>query len=784
MDVPGGSGTVAVAARVERASVRLGLSNPGARDRLAEASRKPLALVLAPAGFGKTTLLREFAAHDGAVFIDLAAGEPTFRDAVRMICEALRHVAPGARLAFASAYARALDRGQRTTALALWLARYLEDDPTTIVVASVDSLRGETAAFAEFVETLVRDGSRGVRVVIGAREDADLPIPRWFARDLITLPVGADDLRWTAWQARRVARRLGLPHDGERIAGIVAAADGRAFDVAYALRTGLTPAPGADPGETLFGGLPPAERAFVLATCLMPFLGDRVLVAAGLGTAAFAAMRSRLGDLAVRSGDDGYRYDDALRARAAETLRADDAEYRRIAERTVDALEAVGHVREALSLALTARLAARAHALLREHGCGLEDRGDVDVVEAALDVVTDDLDDAMLLLLRATRESRLGRTDTSEAWFRHAIARAESRAVSAEAAYRLAREIVRRGRSDAVELLEPYAHDETLAVEQRAAILAVLAEAYLVAHRPDDARAALRSALDFADRLDIAARAHLFTRASYVELYAGDREPAREYATTGADLADAAHLYVVATGAYSVLYNVAYDDAGPAESLVYLQRLGDAAVRSGNIDFLLYAIVAAYELQVELGDIAAVERLERDLREFDVHYGASAALEGLLPSRAVVAAWKGDFAAAYQILAPSGPQQSYADREALRWAEIALYAAAAGMHDAAAEALREFGEALMRDDSASQHVARAEILAGLASSLIGAPYTAIASPPSTGRLRALARAVDVVIARRSGAAGAEALLDAFDDLKRHEMAGLAKLFAALPAAAS
>ncbi|MDB5073033.1 MAG: hypothetical protein JWM87_4144 [Candidatus Eremiobacteraeota bacterium] len=743
---------------------------------------KPLAVVSAPAGFGKSTLLRSFSARQSAVFIDLASGEATFRDATRVMCDALRVVAPGARLAFASAYARAADGPQRTGSLARWLARYLEDTDVTVVVDSVDCLGPETRAFADFVEALVRQRRRGPHIVIGARDDADLPVPRWFADDVIAMPIGADDLRWSVPQARAAARQCGAVLDERTLKNIVDAASGRAFDIVYALHTGATPPAGEDPGETLLRSLSPGEKAYVLETCLLHFLDDKVLEAAGLGLHPLLAAGSRLGDLIVHPCETGYRYDDSLRSCAEATLRKTSAEYRRVALRSVNALETIGRIREALELAVAAQLEDRMRRLLRTRGLELDDRGDVDVVDAALDQVEDGADeDAVVTLLRATRESRQGRTDTSEAWFRHAIVRAGSRSVSAEAACRLARDIVRRGRSDAVELLVPYAGDDTLAIEQRSAILSVLAEAYLIAHRPDEARRVLRQALMLADGLDLVARAHLFTRASYVELYAGEASQARDFAAIGAALAEQANLYVMAFGAYSVLYNIAYDEEGPSKSLVYLDRLGDCAIRSGNLDFHLYAIVATYELQVERGDVAAIERLERDLREFDVHYGASPTLEGLLPSRALTAAWKGAFSSAYGILAPSGNQQQYSDREALRWAEIALYAAGAGMTDAARDALSRFAEALQRDDLSSQHVVRARILARLAAALTGDPPAAPISPPP-GRLGALARAVDVVIARRQGNASAQTVLEAFDGLHRNELSGLAKLLAALPLA--
>ena len=750
-------------------------------ERLIEAARRPIAVVVAPAGFGKSALLRAFTTmSESAVLLDLAASEPTFRAAVRDLCEALREVAPGARLSFASAYARAAERGERAAALAVWLARYLEGTDVTIVVDSVDRLGDEARLFSEFVEVLAGRGAFAPRLVVAARETSDLPVPRWLAADLIAMPVGEADLRWTVADARAAADGFGLDVSHRVLEHTLRAANGRAFAVLYALQVGELPPRGVDPGVALLHALTPDERTYVLETCLLRSLDASVLAAAGLPLHPLLEGQSGLGRLIVDWDGAGYRYDEGLRSRAEQTLRADLSSHQCVAERTVKALEAVGRVREALDIARNAQLRTHVHRLLCENGLRLEDRGDVDALDAALELLPAELDDAVVLLLRATRESRLGRTDTSEAWFRHAIARAESRTVAAEAAYRLAREIVRRDRVDAVELLEPYADDATLSDDQRGSILSVLAEAYLIAHRPDDARATLERALACCEGADLAMRAHVYTRASYVELYGGDHDRARRYATIGASFAEQANLYVMATGAHSVLYNLAYDAGGPSECLEHLERLGDCAVRSGNLDFHLYAIVAAYELHVERGDVGAIERLENDLRAFDVN--DALALEGLVPSRALFAAWAGAWHAAYEILAPSGAQQNALERAALRWAEIALYAAAAGMRERSAAALHEFETAVARDDSRSPRSIRAAIVARLAAELLGEDRRIVfdfALPP---RLAALSAAVDVVIRARRGLATGDELLAALDDLERHDLHGMAKLLAALPAA--
>jgi hypothetical protein len=750
-------------------------------ERLFEAARRPIAVVVAPAGFGKSALLRAFATMcESAVLVDLAGSEPTFHAAVRDLCEALRSIAPGARLSFTSAYARAAERGERATALAVWLSRYLEGRDVTIVVDSVDRLGGEARLFSEFIEVLAGRGAFAPRLVVAARDTSDLPIPRWLAADLIAMPVGEPDLRWTVADARAAANGFGRTVSDHDLQRTLLAANGRAFAVLYALQVGQMPPRGVDPGLALLHALTPDERTYVLETCLLRSLDAGVLAAAGLPLHPLLEGQSGLGKLIVDWEGGGYRYDEGLRSRAEQTLRTDLSSHQCVAERMVKALEAVDRVREALDIARNAHLHEHVHRLLHENGLRLEDRGDVDAVDAALELLPAEIDDAVILLLRATRESRLGRTDTSEAWFRHAIARAESRVVAAEAAYRLAREIVRRERVDAVELLEPYADDAVLGDDQRASILSVLAEAYLIAHRPDDARATLERALACSERADQATRAHVYTRASYVELYCGDHEHARRYATIGASIAEQANLYVVATGAYSVLCNLAYDAGGPAECLEHLERLGDCAVRSGNLDFHLYAIVAAYELHVERGDIAAIERLENDLRAFDVNYDDAPALDGLVPSRALFAGWSGAFEAAYEIIAPSGAHRSGMVRAALRWAEIALYAAAAGMREPSLDALRQFDEAVVRDGTDSPRSIRAAILARLARAMLGEDDELAFDAQLPPRLASLWTAVDVAIRCRRGLASGEELLTALNDLERHELHGMAKLLAALP----
>jgi hypothetical protein len=103
------------------------------------------------------------------------------------------------------------------------------------------------------------------------------------------------------------------------------------------------------------------------------------------------------------------------------------------------------------------------------------------------------------------------------------------------------------------------------------------------------------------------------------------------------------------------------------------------------------------------------------------------------------------------------------------------------MRERSVAALHEFESAVASDDSRSPRSMRAAIVARLASALLGQPDQIPFDVELPPRLAALSAAVDVVIRCRRGLGAGEELLAAFDELERHELHGMAKLLAALPA---
>lgn len=744
------------------------LARPQLRDKLDDATAAhPLSLVVAPSGYGKSVLLLDYATYACGVFVDLAGvGSSDFRSAVQAVCDACARLAPGAQLAFASAYARYAERG-RLGELGTWLAHHLRGPRVLLAIDGIDSLESGAAAFAEFIETLVSaDGA--VRVVLAARPETDIPLPRWLAGGLSGVPLGIDELRWSTNEARTFGETV------SENCGAAGFAEGRAFDVVFAGLTGRKPPSDAEPGSLLFSALHESERAFVLETCLFPRLTEDVLAAAGL-THGLATL-SRLAPLLVRETSTGPAYYAHVVARARTALRSDGVLFGIVAERSVRAMELAGAVREAVVIARHCDLTAELARLLEQYGLQLNDWGHVDTVDAALESLPPDTETPTVLLLRGLHEARRGRFDTSESWFRHAIDRASDTRTKAEAACRLARELVRRQRIDGADLIAPFAANPQITVAQRAAILAVLAETHHVAGRPADARSAIGEAMALAELLDISQRAELYTRAAYVEYFVGDAEAAEAYARIAAASAGTAGLYAVATAAHSVLYNVAYDAGRINDALEHIRDLGRTAVRSGNQDFQLYAIVTELGIQTERGDVAAIERLELALRGFDLEYALATVVQTLLPARALASAWAGNFRAAFEMLAPSAEQGFPDDRGVLRWAEMGLYAAVCGDVAAARRSLARVAHA----DVTTSYGACALIVGRLAGSMCGDATIARVERPPSGLLIVLRDAVDAVIAARDSAALAE-LLPRLEQLHAVEMGGYAKLFAALPA---
>jgi len=182
-------------------------------NRLRAAGTFPLVLVSAPAGYGKTTLLSQWAAKDVRPFawVSVDEGDDDPATLLRLLAAALDRVEPlpesaleplAAERRFAPA--RALQR--------LGAALAARRSPFVLVLDGADALTHNSIAF---VETLVGQAPAGSMIVLSGRVSPDLPVAALRARGPL-LELGAYELALSRRETEMLLRAAGLePEDAE-----------------------------------------------------------------------------------------------------------------------------------------------------------------------------------------------------------------------------------------------------------------------------------------------------------------------------------------------------------------------------------------------------------------------------------------------------------------------------------------------------------------------------------------------------------------------------------------
>jgi LuxR family transcriptional regulator, maltose regulon positive regulatory protein len=192
--------TVPLAPESRAARLRPGMvPRPRLVRRLVDARNVPIALLLAPAGYGKTTLLSEWAACDGREFawVTLDAGDNDPRALLSAIALALDEIEPVGWEVFEALSTRRRDRA--TVALRR-LTRSLarRELPTVLVLDDLHALDAEDARAV--VTALGRACGNGLQLALASRGDAVLPLARLRAHG-DSIELRADELAMTRSEA-------------------------------------------------------------------------------------------------------------------------------------------------------------------------------------------------------------------------------------------------------------------------------------------------------------------------------------------------------------------------------------------------------------------------------------------------------------------------------------------------------------------------------------------------------------------------------------------------------
>lgn len=773
-------------------------------ERLERATRFPVTLIAAPAGFGKSVALRDFlATHDSdAITYEVRREDGALLSFVRRLSEALEPVAPSAIASFPTMQERVMASDEPVRQISDWFVEHLKRAACTIVIDDLHYAATDPASIAMLADIIERTIPR-IKWIIAARSDVGLPVATWIAYGQTDIPIGEEDLRFTTEEAFAAADTADIRIEPQEIETLRQLTEGWpvALNIAIRTRTHSADLRTASSGaremvyrylaEQIFESLSPNEKRFAAATSVFSTFTMGMASLLGYNSEFVKNLRARVAFLNEVSPGE-YRYHDLFRDFLEAELRAAGEDVWKAALHDgAQVLEERGDIASALRLHIKSGDTESIVQALTGHGIALFERGESEIVSDALDVLPESVrgQSAVLLGLRAMIEAARGRYELADHAYKAAIERAEeSGQLRARLVQRYGTELVRRG-LDCIDLLEPYAKAAALDPALRATILGTLATSYLQQKRNDDALRTIGEALRIATpAADDTVLARILQQAAYVNRYGGFIPQARSYAELAVEGALKRNLYEVAARAYSVLYSIVYDeDDDPITALSILDSLGECARKGASSQARVFSIIASYDIEAERGNAAALDALEPLVRESKVLFPQAYA-EASLPADALRASWRGDFATAYKLLADTANGQSDEERRALRYAEVALYAAAASWPQHAETALAQAAELFQEREPHSRRALRAQLFMAVTEMLVGhfaAAHQRIAvvervTPLEVPRIRALAHAVRSLYRNWLGQGSDTELSASLERLDAENYGGFAKMLRAVP----
>ncbi len=617
--------------------------------RLGPASPYRITLITGAVGSGKSEAIAGTVATMSArcAYFAPRRSQEQLVPFVRGVIEAFRGPVPALSVGFASAAAAARRSTRPALVLGDWFATHLGAERTVIALDDLHLLDEEPADVSpvrDFIMRAITASSPNIRWILGMRDTYRWPVSAWLAGSVAGIPIE-------------------FRGQGSSLSDEATFHDVRAWLATRSIE----------------------DRSTAGILSRLPSLHDEVL-------ARVPAVRTLLSDLlrVIPYACSGER----LRLSVADALASGDLtdDDRAVARRALDGAPSHEVIQYLTDLCDGDAIVD----LLAREGFALIDAHYGDVVDRAVAILdkSDRDRSAIALLLKAVRETELGRHDVAESWYLHAIRIAPEPASAARVEFEFASDLLRRARHDCVDLLEKV-EKTPVSPAFDARVAAALGAAYAVSDRWDAARDAIRRALVAVDawpeQADLAVRARILRQAAYVHLLDNDPSLAATFARRAIELGERLGLDEIVAAALSVLLVVAssHDDDGDG-ALALLRRLESAAYRLDNAFLLRYARLGqldAYGDRAAWGDVDRVEallesqELENDILHTD---------ETLVRTRALRAASLGDFVSALRLLGTSAEAAgSDAGLRALRHAETATYAAAAGERAKALAAIDE-----------------------------------------------------------------------------------------------
>jgi LuxR family maltose regulon positive regulatory protein len=192
-------------------------------QQLREARKRALVAIFAPAGYGKTSILAQWASADPRptawLTVDALDNDPaTF---LTYLAAALDRVQPLEPTIFSAINSNSLSNREIVGRLLAALAR--RPGPALLVIDDVHHLTNEWCLdpLSEFITYL----PRGMHVAIAGRESPALPLDRWRLTGAV-LDIGAGDLAMDEREAAELVQHLGISLTSDAISQLNSRTDG------------------------------------------------------------------------------------------------------------------------------------------------------------------------------------------------------------------------------------------------------------------------------------------------------------------------------------------------------------------------------------------------------------------------------------------------------------------------------------------------------------------------------------------------------------------------------
>ncbi|MDQ2992224.1 MAG: hypothetical protein M3R30_05325, partial [Candidatus Eremiobacteraeota bacterium] len=224
--------------RIDAGGVFTPIYRPRVVDRIAAAAESRVVLIVAPAGYGKSTALRQYldGVAEQVVRYDLQSDNGSLLGFVRGFAEAISEIAPDARNTVVTAFDSARDSITAGAELALWMHAHIKTYNGTIAIDDLHVAENEKQVSA-FISSLVERTKGRVRWIVASRSFLDLPVGSWLAYQEMDLAIDESDLAFTAEEARSTARASRVGVRDEELESLVALTSGWPTALSFALRT-------------------------------------------------------------------------------------------------------------------------------------------------------------------------------------------------------------------------------------------------------------------------------------------------------------------------------------------------------------------------------------------------------------------------------------------------------------------------------------------------------------------------------------------------------------------